>query len=252
MKSVAPSLLSLGLLSCSICLTAADKSLSLLDAEAHGIGVLNVRPAASWFLDLRLSAGQEPFFKQYAYDRTDSSGLTNKTTLTSDPGKSLEIYHLELVAQAYPRGGRIGMVMGIGCFAGTIRAGGQADTYHGYVGGAEAKLGVALRLTPKVHLELAPFVGVGRNMYSVEGGNFDGSDARGYGRFLTYGVGASGFYTAESGLQIGATAGYVTNDSHATIDYNSDILGTPGTTGKARLSGTVSGAYGTLSIGVRF
>jgi hypothetical protein len=112
-----------------------------------------------------------------------------------------------------------------GTSKGTASHGSPDVTASSY--GIEFNAGSAYRLNRAAHLELSPFLGVGRSRTTIGGGILEQSsvagDASGTGSFLDYGIRLSGFYDYDEYYQMGLYLGYEGFRARSSLSQSSPV-----------------------------
>jgi outer membrane protein W len=212
-------------------------SITLSLALAGIAGIAMAEDDASFF-DTRLNLGIVPGVRKTTYDNGQGSSGTNDTKIK--PGYAAQIGE----EYGYYLSGPIGVVGGLAVFVDSDKAkakSGQDSDIKTFTYGAEINAGGAYRFTHDIHVELTPFVGIGRDKTTFESAGPDRANVSGHGTFWDYGIKAGGFYTIQS-YQIGIDVGYAASKADASIGDGGTTYKT-----KAKADGFIAG----ISLGYR-
>jgi hypothetical protein len=202
-------------------------TLSLALAGLSGIA----SAADETFLDARLNLGIIPGIKSADGTPNGTIDFSAKTGF----GAALGVEYGQYIEKEW------GWVAGVSLIDGSSK--GDSNNNGNDVKetnfGVQINAGGAYKINKEIHLELTPFIGIGRAKTTVEGNG----GTSGTGAFLDYGITVAGFYTYNDHLQVGIDIGYEAYSAKSSLSFGPasyDI--------SAKGGGFIAG----LSLGYRF
>jgi hypothetical protein len=213
-------------------------TLSLALAGLSGVAAA----ADDTFLDGRLNLGIVPGIKSADYSGGGASG-TDTTSAKEGFGVGLGVEYGQYLDKQF--GWVAGASLIEGSAKGDASGNGNSELKETHYG-VQINAGAAFKVNKEIHIELTPFVGIGRAKTTVVGAN-DGSDASASGTFFDYGITLAGFYTFNDHWQGGLDIGYEGYKAKSSPSIN---FGAGSTTVDVTAKG--SGLIAGLSLGYRF